>query len=328
MIRQKGMALVLVLWVLSLLTIMAGSFALSMRRESAIIGAVKNNAQALAIAESGIAMAEMMLLNPDPTKSWRADGNIYEITAADAKVRVRLLSEKGKIDINKASEGLLKSLLASSPVDSDQQEKLVNAIIDWRDEDDLVHLEGAEKSEYKDAGLNYQPGNKSFQSIEELQMVLGMDKAVFNWIEPLITIYSGQQQVTVQQAAKEVLQVIPDLDRGLVDSYIAARLESAKNNLPAPPFPPFPSSSGQNSPAGLNNNLSGQNNVISLVSEALMNDGSSALISVVISQSDQAQTTPFQVLKWQHLTANNASLFTDAMSELVVKQYAETELDN
>jgi general secretion pathway protein K len=325
-IRQKGMALVLVLWVLSLLTIMAGSFALSMRRESAIIGAVKNNAQALAIAESGIAMAEMMLLNPDPTKSWRADGNIYEITAADAKVRVRLLSEKGKIDINKASEGLLKSLLASSPVDSDQQEKLVNAIIDWRDEDDLVHLEGAEKSEYKDAGLNYQPGNKSFQSIEELQMVLGMDKAVFNWIEPLITIYSGQQQVTVQQAAKEVLQVIPDLDRGLVDSYIAARLESAKNNLPAPPFP---SSSGRNTPAGLNTPAAtGQNNVLSLVSEALMSDGSSAVISVVINQSDQAQTTPFQVLKWQHLTANNASLFTDAMSELVVKQYAETELDN
>jgi len=324
-IRQKGMALVLVLWVLSLLTIMAGSFALSMRRESAIIGAVKNNAQALAIAESGIAMAEMMLLNPDPTKSWRADGNIYEITASDAKVRVRLLSEKGKIDINKASEGLLKSLLASSPVDSDQQEKLVNAIIDWRDEDDLVHLEGAEKSEYKDAGLNYQPGNKSFQSIEELQMVLGIDKAVFNWIEPLVTVYSGQQQVTVQQAAKEVLQVIPGLDRELVNSYIAARLESAKNNLPAPPFP---SSSGQNNPAGLNIPADGQSNVLSLVSEALMSDGSNAVISVVINQSDQSQTTPFQVLKWQHLTAKNASLFTDAMSELVVKQYAETRLDN
>ena len=35
--RQKGLALVLVLWVLSLLTIMAGSFALSMRREASII---------------------------------------------------------------------------------------------------------------------------------------------------------------------------------------------------------------------------------------------------------------------------------------------------
>ena len=326
MIRQKGMALVLVLWVLSLLTIMAGSFALSMRRESSIIGGVKNNAQALAIAESGIAMAEMMLLNPDPSKGWHADGSIYEITAANAKVRVRLLSEKGKIDINKAGEGLLKSLMASAPVDSDQQDKLVNAIIDWRDEDDLVHLEGAEKTEYKDAGLNYQPRNKPFQSIEELQMVLGMGKAVLNWIEPLVTVYSGQQQVTVQQAAKEVLQVMPGMDRELLDTYIAARLESAKNNLPVPPFP---SSSGQNKPAGLSS-PAGQNNALAVISEALLNDLSRASISAVIKKSNDAQTTstPFEVLKWQRVTANKASLFTDAMNELLVKQYAEPELSN
>jgi len=90
------MALVLVLWVLSLLTIMAGSFALSMRRESAIVAGIKNNAQAMAKAESGIAMAEMMLLNPDPNKGWRADGSIYEINSAGARIRVRLLSETVK----------------------------------------------------------------------------------------------------------------------------------------------------------------------------------------------------------------------------------------
>lgn len=326
MTRQKGMALVLVLWVLSLLTIMAGSFALSMRRESAIVAGIKNNAQAMAIAESGIAIAETMLLNPAPNKGWRADGSIYELTAAEAKIRVRLLSEKGKIDINKAGEKILQALMTYAPVDEKQQTKLAGAILDWRDEDDLVHLEGAEKTEYEDAGLSYQPRNKPFQSIEELQLVLGMDKSVFKWIEPLVTVYSGQQQVAVQQAAKEVLKIIPGLDRDLVDSYVAARLESAKNNLSVPPFP---SSSGQNTPAGLNTPpATGQNNVLSLVSEAHISDGSSAVISVVINQSDPSQTTPFQVLKWQHLTANNASLFTDAMSELVVKQYAETRLDN
>ena len=77
MTRQNGMALVLVLWVLSILIIMAGSFALSMRRESSIVSVIKNNAHAMAIAESGIALAETMLLNPDPNKVWRADGNIY-----------------------------------------------------------------------------------------------------------------------------------------------------------------------------------------------------------------------------------------------------------
>ena len=318
MIRQKGMALVLVLWVLSLLTIMAGSFALSMRRESAIIAGIKNNAQASAVAKSGIAMAEMMLLNADPAKGWRTDGSIYEINAADAKIRVRLLSETGKIDINKANESLLKSLIANASLDEELQTRLVSAILDWRDEDDLVHIEGAEKQEYQDAGLSYQPRNKPFQSIEELQLVLGMDKSVFKWIEPLITVYSEQQQVTMQVAAKEVLQVIPGLDRGLVDSYIAARVESAINNLPAPPFP---SSSEMNTPTG-------QGNVLTVVSEAVLDDQSRASVSAVIKKSGNSQAIPFEVLKWQHVSANSASLFTDAMSELLVKQYAEPELNN
>lgn len=145
MIRQKGLALVLVLWVLSILTIMAGSFALGMRRETSIIEGIKNNARAMAVAESGIAMAEMMLLNPDQKKRWRADGIIYEIYSADAKIRVRLLSEAGKIDINKADQTLLQQLMIYAPLDEEQQTKLVNAILDWRDKDDLVHLNGAEK---------------------------------------------------------------------------------------------------------------------------------------------------------------------------------------
>lgn len=330
MIKQRGLALVLVLWVLSLLAIMAGSFALSMRREAAIIAGIKNNARAMAVAESGIAMAELMMLGTDPNKGWRADGNIYEIDSADAKIRVRILSEAGKIDINKADENLLKALMAFAPIDTGQQTRLVSAIIDWRDEDNLVHIEGAEKQEYQDAGLKYQPRNKPFQSIEELQLVLGINEAVFLWIEPLVTVYSGQPQVNLQQAGKEVLQVMPGLDSGLIDSYIAGRLESAKNNLPVPPFP---SSSEQSSLAGQSglagqNNAIGQNNAFTLASEALLDDGSRASISVVIKKSGKTQATPFEVLKWQHVTENSASLFTDTMSELLVKQYAEPELND
>ena len=77
--------------------------------------------------------------------------------------------------------------MTHAPVEEEQQTKLVNAILDWRDKDDLVHIEGAEKKEYKDAGLSYQPRNKPFQSIEELQLVLGMNESVFKWIEPLVT---------------------------------------------------------------------------------------------------------------------------------------------
>ena len=337
MTQQRGMALVLVLWVISLLTIMAGSFTLSMRREASITAGIKNNTQAMAVAESGIAMAELMLLNPDQNQRWRTDGSIYEIITTDAKVRVRLLSETGKIDINKADQVLLEALMTYVPSNSEQRSKLVGAILDWRDADDLVHSEGAEKQEYKEAGLSYEPRNKPFQTLEELQLVLGMNEAAFLQIEPLITVYSGQPKVSVQQATKEVLQILPDLDTSLIDAYMTARLDSAINNLPAPSFP----SSLELGITNAQPNLIGQTlsseqtNILTLVSEAVLNDESIAIISVVIkplaslaTQNTSSLQNPFQVLKWQQLTTNNRSLFVDAMSKLLVKQYAEPELNN
>ena len=297
---------------------MAGSFALSMRREAALISVLKNNAHAKAIAESGISLAEMMLLSPDPSKVWRADGSIYEIRASDAIIRIRLQSEAGKIDINKADQAVLQSLMAFAPVDSEQQGKLVDAILDWRDADNLVRIDGAEKEEYQEAGLNYEPRNKPFESTEELQLVLGMNKKVLAWLDPLVTIYSNQPRINYQVASKEVLQAMPGLDAGIIDSFVIMRMESAKNNLPAPAFPLNTGSS----------NTAGQNDILTLISEAIVDDESRAMLSVVITKSNSNENMPFQILKWQPVTRNNASLFTAIMSELLVKQYAEPELNN
>lgn len=324
--RPKGFALVLVLWVLSLLTIMAGSFALTMRRESTIVAGIKDNAGAMAAAEAGIAVAEMMLLHPDQNKRWRTDGNIYQVDFGNTQIRLRLLSEAGKIDINKADPPLLLGLMAQAPIEEELQAKLIGAILDWRDKDDLLNIEGAEKKEYRDAGLKYQPRNKPFQTVEELQMVLGMDEGVFNWLEPLITVYSGQAQVNLKLASAKVLNILPGLDASLIASYVAARLESAKNGLPAPEFPASLARVGDAS----------ANETVTIVSEARMVDETNALVTATVAKSDAAQSVafdgtpsvPFKVLKWQRNPANEKPLFTDEMSELLVKQYAEPELSD
>ena len=157
-----------------------------------------------------------------------------------------------------------------------------------------------------------------------------MNETIFLQLEPLITVYSGQSTVSVQQAAKDVLQIIPGLDTSLIEAYMTARMDSAINNLA---MPSFPSSSGLAS-ANLQPTTLGSN-VLSLVSEALLNDKSRAVISVVIKKVDPVavqNTTspqnPFQVLKWQQVTTHNRSLFVDAMSKLLVKQYAEPEFNN
>ncbi|TAN70865.1 MAG: general secretion pathway protein GspK [Methylobacter sp.] len=338
MIEQKGFALVLVLWVLSLLTIMAGSFALSMRREAAIVTGSRSNAQAMAVAESGLAVAELMLMYPDQRQRWRTDGSIYQIDYATDKVRVRLLSETGKIDLNSADQTLLQGLMAYAPVDDKLQAKLVGAILDWRDEDDLIHIEGAEKNEYKDAGLSYQPRNKPFQSIEELQLVLGIDEQLFKWLENRVTVYSGQSTVDLTQAAKEVLLVLPGMDaKGMdpksIDQYIAARRENAINGLPAPPFGASAASQSgmssaiENTPETAVNDGAPQG-VTTVIAEALLEDGATAIIRALITKSDSPELSPFQVLKWQRNSVGDGSLFTDEKDELLVRQYAEPEFNN
>lgn len=324
LISQKGIALVLVLWMLSLMTIMAGSFTLSMRRQVSLVEGIKNNARALALAESGVALVESMLLLPDENKRWRTDGNVYQIdfagsaVGAGSRIRVRLITETGKIDINTADTKLLQGMMAHAPIEDDQRTGLVNAIIDWRDEDDLVNIDGAEKNEYKEAGLSYRPRNKPFQSIEELQLVLGITEPLYKWLEPLVTVYSGQQHVDLQQAPKEVLQVLPEIDAGMVDSFILTRVESAGKGLPAPPFP---GRTGQSS-------VPGQNNVLTVISEAILDDGTGASINVMIARSESNPTFPFQVLKWQRDAVGHASLFTDEMNQLLVTEYAEPEFNN
>lgn len=329
---QSGFALVLVLWVLSLLTIMAGSFALTMRRESTIVAGIKDNAGAIAAAEAGIAYAEMMLLHPEQNRRWRADGNIYQVDFGDTQIRLRLLSEAGKIDINKANLALLQGLMTQSPLDESQQAKLIGAIIDWRDQDDLVSIDGAEKKEYEDAGLKYHPRNKPFQTLEELQMVLGMDEQVYNWLIPIATVHSRQAQVNLQLASAKVLKLLPNLDAGLIDSYVATRLDSAKNDMPTPVFP-----------AGLVNagNGAGGNAAVTIVSEAILADESSALVAATVlkssggqadlldaADSDGSQAQPYKVLEWQRNPVNEPSLFTEEMNELLVKEYAEPQLSD
>ena len=73
---QTGVALVLVLWILSLLSVMAGSFTLTMRRDSNVTANIRDKAQAVAIAEAGLTIAQLNLVNSDKNKRWRSQGNI------------------------------------------------------------------------------------------------------------------------------------------------------------------------------------------------------------------------------------------------------------
>lgn len=309
-LKQSGIAMVIVIWVLSLLTIMAGSFALTMRRETTVISAIKDNAIVLATAETGIAIAQQMLFLKDKDKQWRADGSIYPIKYQEADIRVRLISEHGKIDINKADEVLLTEMMASTAEELSKQQELVSAILDWRDPDELVRINGAEKEQYEEAGLAYQPANKAFQRIDELQMVLGMSHDLYQQLKPLVTVYSETPNVDLNVASKEVILAIGKLDEEVLDEYLQQRTENNLAQLPAPQFPILENSNGRQGGRG--------NKVYTVISQALLFGEVVAGLKVTLKNiPNMIGGNPIQILSWQQIDQKN-SLFDDDMAQLLV----------
>ena len=204
--RARGVAFILVLWVIAMLSIMLGSFALTARTENLQARHLFDTTQARYAAEAGLNLAVFELRKTDPLMRWVGDGRPYTFGYGDAEIEVRITDDSGKIDINTADEKLLMGLFTARGIELEQAQKLTAAIIDWRDPDDLAQPNGAEISDYKAAGLSYGPKNAPFDTVSELQQVLGMDYALYEKLEPALTIYSGRAQPGAEFAPVEALE--------------------------------------------------------------------------------------------------------------------------
>lgn len=234
--KQRGVALVLVLWVISLLAVIAGNFAYSMRGESQITRNLVSKAQAKALADAGIQRAWYELLRPstDPMR-WKADGNPHDVQFQGGAVVVLVQDESGKIDINNASDALLKGLFKSVGLGDDASEALADAIVDWRDPDTSRRPHGAEESEYRVAGKSYVPTNASFETNSELQRVLGMTPELYRAVAPSVTVYSKAAGFDIKTAPRSVLLAIPGVTAAMIDQFLEQKstASGAEQGLPS-----------------------------------------------------------------------------------------------
>ena len=235
--RQRGVALILVIWVSVLLTVIASSFIVERRTETLIMRNSVSMARAEAIADAGVqrALFEIYRTN-NPVDAWKRDGTPYDWSLDEVPVRVEIRDESAKIDINTASDALLRGLLLSVGLPDDEASSLLAAILDWRDPDSLKRPNGAEEPEYRAAGLPYKPANAPFQTIEEIQLVLGMRPEIYRRIAPSITVFSRQTGVNPALASREVLLAIPGVTTEVVDQYVAQREAARAAGQPLPVF--------------------------------------------------------------------------------------------
>ena len=296
--RQRGLALVAVLWAVTLLTIMAASFSLTMQRDSGLVRNAQDRARGLALADAGVHYSMLMLSLPDQRKRWRSDGTPYETLLPGGPVRVRILDEAGKIDINAVQEASLVGILTKLVGNPDKAAAVSDAILDWRDGDDLKRLHGAEADDYR--GKGYGPQNRNFQALEELQMVLGMTPALYKKLEPLLTIYSQQDGINPVKAGREALLALPGLDEKTVSDYIALRRQTPANNPPPLVVPP-----------GSVQLVTGGDRAYTVVVEARLPEGQVAGIKAVIKRQRARSGAPFVIASWKQQIPGATGLSDD-----------------
>lgn len=225
--RQRGMALLLVLWVIVLITVIASSFLLSAGTEAMSARNMIDTVRARQAAESGLHRAVYELRNPDPTTRWVGDGRAYQTQVDDIEVSIELWDETGKVDIGQADALLLGKLFETVGFDRNAALEMANRVIDWRDPDDLVSEPGgAEDRQYKQADRPYGPRNKAFETLSELQQVLGMSYELYMELEPSITINSYRPQPNPAFAPAGVLRLLPGFDAGNVDAFLQMRQQA------------------------------------------------------------------------------------------------------
>jgi len=191
--ENRGIALVVVLWTLLLLSLIAASFLALTRGEIGVARNAVDNARAEALADAGAHRAVLGLLRPVSGGGWRVDGTVYGWRFDDVEVRVAVADEGGKIDLNAAPDNLLQGLFVSVDLDDDTAAALVDAIVDFRDADNLRRLNGAEDSDYRAAGLPHGAKNRPFEALEELRQVFGMTGALYDRVAPALTVYSRRR---------------------------------------------------------------------------------------------------------------------------------------
>lgn len=190
--HQRGAALLLVLWMITLLTGLVGGFALAARIEALQGRVLVSGVAASNAARAGVEYAMTRVSHPDPRRQWRPDGRTHAWDYAGAEVEVRIVDENGKVDLNQAGAPLLAALLQAVGTEQDVTARLAGAIVDWRDPDPLTQPSGgAEDPDYASAGLPYGAKDAQFESIAELEQVLGFTPEIYAAVEPHVTVFSG-----------------------------------------------------------------------------------------------------------------------------------------
>ena len=179
-------------------------------------------------------------------------------------------------------------------VEEDPASRLVDAVIDWRDPDDLVRPYGGEDADYEAAGLPYGAADANFHTTGELQQVMGMDYELFRKLEPHITVYGMNNPPNPAFASATVLQtrpgITPDLARQIVEQRWGVR-------------PNEPGAQALTLPDGTAILAAGGGGTYTVKSRATLANGAWTLLDATIRLGGAPGGRAYSILRWREGSA-------------------------
>lgn len=221
---REGFIIVAVLWILAALATLATIIAVYVINAASAFTLHDERLQAENLARAAVELSVYHIaLEPQapPTRG------AFAFRIGNASVAAEFRSEMARIDLNAAPKELLSGLFVGMGVPRGTADGYADRIIGWRS----APAPGVpdETSYYRAAGLPYSPRGGPFQHIGELALVLGIPEPVVERATPFLTVYSGQPQINIMDAAPQVLAALPGMDPGRLDAVLTERARGPQN---------------------------------------------------------------------------------------------------
>ncbi len=214
-LNNQGIALLMVIWILALLSVIVGEFCVTMRTQVQITRNMKETTEAYYIAVAGVNAAveqiirQMMIPgsvrssetldageeDDEAQEAWRVNTLIPSTAFGKGEYRVWIDNEGGKVNINLADKEILKAMLSGFPLEEDRKEMIADSIMDWRDKDNLHRLNGAEDDYYLFLPQPYECKDDYFDAKEELLLVRGVTSDIFyGGLDEMVTVVPREKE--------------------------------------------------------------------------------------------------------------------------------------
>jgi type II secretory pathway component PulK len=248
---DAGVALIVVMLLLSLLLTIVAEFAQAMRLEAVTARNFRSGISETWLAEAGYhrALAEILPealgheLDPSGALAFRRTRlstpkvpERLDFRVDPGRVSYRLTDESGRLNLNRATRETLERLLQEAGVEKTARDVIIDSIQDWRDANEAHRLNGAESDYYLGLPVPYRSRNADFTSVDELLQVKGVTRELLYGrpeapgLAEYLTVF-GTGTVNVNTASPVVLRAL-GYAPAEVETLVGRRPYADPNALP------------------------------------------------------------------------------------------------